>query len=218
MQNEVIIERWRLIMARIRALSADATLIAVSKSQPAEAILPLLEAGQRDFGENRVSEALAKWPALKARYPGIKLHLIGSLQTNKVKDAVALFDAIHTVDRENLVDALVKERIRTAEGCGQFFLQVNTGEEPQKGGVAPDKVQTLMRDCTEQKLPVSGLMCVPPADDLPAPHFALLAMLARKMDLSTLSMGMSGDYETALRLGATHVRIGTALFGERPKV
>lgn len=189
-------------------------MIAVSKGQPVEAIVSLLDAGQRDFGENRVSEALLKWPALKERYPDIRLHLIGQLQTNKVKDALSLFDVIHTVDRESLADVLVKTRSRECGTALKFFIQVNTGEESQKGGVRPDALPGLMQ-YTQPLLSITGLMCIPPAGDPPAPHFALLRTLAEKYNLSHLSMGMSGDYETALRLGATHVRIGTAIFGER---
>jgi pyridoxal phosphate enzyme (YggS family) len=216
-------ERWNAVCSHIRAAQVapaanprPVTLIAVSKTQPAEAILSLLEAGQRDFGENRVQEAQAKWPGLRERYPDIRLHLIGALQTNKVKEALTLFDTMHTVDRESLVDAIIKER---GEGrgtrCREFFIQVNTGQEPQKSGAAPDKTAALAAYCRAVELPVCGLMCVPPVGEPPAPHFALLRALAEKLGLAHLSMGMSGDYETAVRLGATHVRVGTALFGER---
>jgi pyridoxal phosphate enzyme (YggS family) len=224
-----IIERWESILKQIEAARGatkskpQATLVAVSKGQPVEAIMSLLEAGQRDFGENRVQEALSKWPALKARYPDIRLHLIGTLQTNKVKEALALFDVMHTVDRESLVDALAKEGCKVqVAGCKQFFVQVNTGEEAQKEGVTPGGLFQLMRyiqhvTCNMQLATpvITGLMCIPPAGEPPAPHFALLRRYAEEFGLPCLSMGMSGDYETALRLGATQVRIGTALFGER---
>ena len=177
--------------------SADQiTLIAVSKTHAADAIVPLLEAGQRVFGENRVQEAEAKWPALRARFHGIELHLIGRLQSNKAEEAVALFDAIHSVDRPSLV-------------------QVNIGDESQKGGCPIAELPALLERCAEAGLPVAGLMCIPPADVEPAPYFALLAKLARRHVLPGLSMGMSGDFETAVTIGATHVRVGTALFGER---
>jgi pyridoxal phosphate enzyme (YggS family) len=216
-------DRWKLLQGQIQALQPAAVLIAVSKAKPVAAIKTLLEAGQRDFAENRVQEALEKWPQLKAAYPDVRLHLIGSLQSNKAKEALELFDAIHTVDRESLVNALVKESSRLqAAGCRQFFIQVNTGEEAQKGGVTPDGLPRLMQyiqnvagGVQPTALPIAGLMCIPPADELPAPHFALLRTMAQKLKLDALSMGMSGDYETALRLGATHVRIGTAIFGER---
>jgi PLP dependent protein len=212
-------ERLEILCRRIaKARSPEAshsrpvTLIAVSKTHPPEAIVPLLEAGHRDFGENRVQEALDKWPALKERYPDVRLHLIGSLQSNKAKDAMKLFDVIHTLDRESLIDA-----IAGIDGAREktFFLQVNTGEEPQKGGAAPSGLDALLERCRDTRLNVTGLMCIPPADEPPAPHFAFLTTLARDHKLGGLSMGMSGDFETAIRLGATHVRLGTAIFGER---
>lgn len=189
-------------------------LMAVSKTQPAEVILPLIEAGQRVFGENRVQEAGAKWPALRARFPDIELHLIGQLQSNKADEAVALFDAIHSVDRPSLATALARAMDKSGRrpNC---FIQVNIGEEPQKGGCSVADLPALLDQCREAGLPVVGLMCLPPAELEPAPYFALLAKLARRHGLSSLSMGMSGDYETAVMLGATHVRVGTALFGER---
>ncbi len=196
---------------------ASVVLVAVAKTHPVEQILPALEAGHRVFGENRVQEAAAKWPALRAAHPDIQLHLIGPLQTNKVKEAVALFDVIETVDREKLARALAAEMDRQGKRP-EVYLQVNTGEEPQKAGIAPQEVDgfvTLCRD--ELKLPVHGLMCIPPVDEAPAPHFALLAELAERHDLPVLSMGMSGDYEIAIGIGATHVRVGTAIFGDRPK-
>ena len=197
-----------------RRAPADVTLIAVSKTHAAEAIIPLLDAGQRAFGENRVQEAEAKWPALRDRYSGIELHLVGQLQSNKAEEAVALFDAIHSVDRPSLVTALAKAMDRTGNrpAC---FIQVNIGDEPQKGGCATAELGALLAAAREVGLPVAGLMCIPPADVEPAPYFALLASLARRHDVSALSMGMSGDYETAVTIGSTHVRVGTALFGER---
>jgi hypothetical protein len=193
---------------------ADVTLIAVSKTHEAEAIRPLLEAGQRVFGENRVQEAQGKWPALKADYPGAELHLIGHLQSNKADEAVAVFNAIHSVDRPSLVTALAKaiEKAGRAPAC---FVQVNIGDEPQKGGCMVAELPALLAACAEAGLPVAGLMCIPPADVEPAPYFALLAKLARRHGLPGLSMGMSGDFETAVTIGATHVRVGTALFGDR---
>jgi hypothetical protein len=205
-------------IAKAAALSgrepAEVTLVAVSKTHGADAIEPLLAAGQRAFGENRVQEAQAKWPPLKAIYPDAELHLVGQLQSNKADEAVALFDAIHSVDRPSLVEALAK----AAEKAGRSprcFLQVNVGEEPQKGGCTPAELPGLLEGATAAGLSVVGLMCIPPADIEPAPYFALLASLARRHGLAGLSMGMSGDYETAVTIGATHVRVGTALFGER---
>ena len=193
---------------------ADVALIAVSKTHEADAIRPLLEAGQRVFGENRVQEAQGKWPALKADYPDAQLHLIGQLQSNKAEEAVTLFDAIHSVDRSSLVAALAKaiEKAGRAPAC---FVQINIGDEPQKGGCLVAELPALLNACAEAGLPVAGLMCIPPADVEPAPYFALLAELARRHTLHGLSMGMSGDYETAVTIGATHVRVGTALFGSR---
>ncbi len=190
------------------------TLIAVSKMHSADAIRPLIEAGQRVFGENRVQEAQAKWPALKAQHPDVSLHLIGQLQSNKAEDAVALFDAIHSVDRPTLVEALVRAMSKAGRRP-DCFLQVNIGDEPQKGGCATADLAGLLEKARQAGLPVAGLMCIPPADVEPAPYFALLAELARRHGVDGLSMGMSGDYETAAMIGATHVRIGTALFGER---
>lgn len=193
---------------------ADVTLIAVSKTREADAIRPLIEAGQRDFGENRVQEAQDKWPALKAEAPDLRLHLIGRLQSNKAEDAVALFDAIHSVDRESLVAALAVAMARQGRHP-DCFLQVNIGDEPQKGGCAIADLPSLLERSREAGLPVAGLMCIPPAEVEPAPYFALLAKLARRHGLAGLSMGMSADYPTAVAIGATHVRVGTALFGER---
>ena len=192
----------------------EVTLVAVSKTHDADAIRPLLDAGQRVFGENRVQEAEAKWPALRAAYGGVELHLIGQLQSNKAEDAVALFDAIHSVDRPSLVEALGKAMAKIGRRPACFF-QVNLGEEPQKGGCAPADLPALLDRARTAGLPAAGLMCIPPADVEPAPYFALLAKLARRHGLAGLSMGMSGDYETAVTIGATYVRVGTALFGER---
>ena len=206
-------------IARAAALAgrdpASVELIAISKTQPAAAIAPIIAAGQRGFGENRVQEAEAKWLGLAPTAPGLRLHLVGQLQSNKADAAVALFDAIHGIDRPSLVDALARamERQRRRPDC---FVQVNIGEEPQKGGCAIDAVAGLVEQARAAGLPLVGLMCVPPADTEAAPYFALLAKLAREHGLSGLSMGMSGDYETAVMLGATHVRVGTALFGTRP--
>lgn len=189
-------------------------LIAVSKTHPAEAITPLIAAGQRLFGENRVQEAQAKWPALREAHGNVALHLVGQLQSNKAEDAVALFDAIHSVDRPSLVGALARAMDKTGRrpAC---FVQVNIGEEAQKGGCALTDLPALLEQAHVADLPVIGLMAVPPLDVEPAPYFALLDKLARDHDLPGRSMGMSGDYETAIMLGATHVRVGTALFGGR---
>lgn len=195
--------------------SAHVTLVAVSKGQSQESIRHLLAAGHRDFGENRVQEALEKWPSLKAEFPDIRLRLIGPLQTNKVREAVDLFDAIDTVDRPKLAEALAHEFARRGD-TRPCMIQINTGEEPQKAGASPAEADALIRVCRiEWNLSVTGLMCVPPVDDLPSPHFALLRKIAKRHSLPELSMGMSSDMEEAIRFGATHVRIGTALFGVR---
>jgi PLP dependent protein len=205
-------------IARAAALAGrradDVTLIAVSKTHAADAITPLLAAGQRDFGENRVQEAQAKWLELRDEYSDVRLHLIGQLQSNKAEDAVALFDAIHSVDRPSLVTALARamDKIGRRPDC---FLQVNIGDEEQKGGCTIADLPALLDEARAAALPVAGLMAIPPAEVEPAPYFALLAKLARDHGLAGLSMGMSGDYPTAVTLGATHVRVGTALFGAR---
>jgi len=208
----------RAAIARAAALARrdpqDVTLIAVSKAHPPEVIEPLIEAGQRVFGENRVQEAAAKWPALRHARPDIELHLVGQLQSNKAEEAVALFDCIHSVDRPSVVTALGRA-IEKAGRRPRCFVQVNIGDEPQKGGCPVAEVPALLDHCTAAGLDVSGLMCIPPADVEPAPYFALLAKLARRHGVSGLSMGMSSDFETAVTTGATHVRVGTALFGER---
>src|SRR5215472_3202920 len=208
------------ILARIEAARKKAvapapktTLIAVTKTHDEDRIRPALEAGHRVFGENRVQEAMAKWPALKRDYPDVELHLIGPLQTNKARDAVGLFDAIHAVDRPKLAEHLKTEMARAGRSL-TLFVQVNTGEEPQKAGVAPEETRAMVETMRDgMALPIKGLMCIPPVDEEPSPHFALLAKLARENALPFLSMGMSGDFETAIRFGATHVRVGTAIFG-----
>jgi pyridoxal phosphate enzyme (YggS family) len=218
-----VADNLRAVRARIAAAAkaagrdaADIVLVAVSKTQPPERIAAALAAGHRVFGENRVQEAVAKWPALRQVAPDLKLHLIGPLQTNKVREAVALFDVIETVDRPKLAHALVEEMKRTGRRP-TCYIQVNTGEEPQKAGVLPEATDAFVGLCRgELGLPVAGLMCIPPVDEEPALHFALLAEIARRNQLEILSMGMSADFETAIRLGATHVRVGTAIFGERP--
>ena len=189
-------------------------LIAVSKTRTADEIAPLIAAGHRSFGENRVQEAEAKWPELKAVTPDLRLHLVGQLQSNKANEAVRLFDAIHSVDRPSLIDALAKAMARAGRRP-DCYIQVNIGAEPQKGGCAIPDLPALLENARSAGLPVVGLMCVPPADVEAAPYFALLAKLTRRHGLARLSMGMSGDYETAVMLGATCVRVGTALFGER---
>jgi PLP dependent protein len=191
------------------------TLVAVSKTFDAKAIEPVIDVGQRVFGENRVQEAKAKWPALRDQHPGIELHLIGPLQSNKARDAVAMFDAIHSLDRPSLAEALAKEVARQGRNP-LLFVEINTGGEPQKAGVLPEEADDFLKDCREKYgLRVSGLMCLPPADEPPAPHFALTAKIARRNELNLLSMGMSADFAAAIAMGSTHVRIGTAIFGER---
>ena len=214
--------RLGAVMSRIAA-AADAAgrdagsvrLVAVSKLQPEERIAGALEAGHRLFGENRVQEAEARWPAFRERFPDIALHLIGGLQTNKVRAAVRLFDVIETVDRPRLAAALAREFERTGRAL-PCFVQVNTGDEPQKGGVSPAALDDFLDRCRgEYGLDVAGLMCIPPAEDPPGPHFAFLREAARRNGLAGLSMGMSADFETAIRFGATHVRVGSAVFGAR---
>lgn len=191
------------------------TLVAVSKLFPAEAIRPVLEAGHRVFGENYVQEAKAKWPDLRADYPAVELHLIGPLQSNKAREAVAIFDVIESLDRESLAKELAKE-IQKAGRSPQLLIQVNTGDEPQKGGVSPADVDDLIKNCRQTySLDIAGLMAIPPFDQPPSPHFALLRKIAERNGLPALSMGMSGDYAQAIMLGATYVRVGTAIFGVR---
>lgn len=189
-------------------------LIGASKGQPEALLEEAIRAGLKEYGENRVQEAQGKWPALKARFPEVKLHLIGPLQSNKAAEAVALFDVIQTIDREKIADALAEEMAKQGKRP-ELLIQVNIGEEDQKSGVAPKDAEALLRHCETLGLGISGLMCVPPADHNPAPYFALLHTLGKNLGLKERSMGMSGDFETALRLGATMVRVGTALFGER---
>ena len=216
------IGRYRTVMDRIAGAEARAgrpagsvRLVAVSKTFEAGDIRPVIEAGQRRFGENRVQEAAGKWPALKAEHPDIELHLIGPLQSNKAGEAVALFDAIETVDREKIAAALATEMRKQGKNP-VLFVQVNTGEEPQKAGIAPDAAVDFVRRCRERHgLPIAGLMCIPPAQEDPGPHFALLARLAGQCGVESISMGMSGDYEAAIGHGATHVRVGSAIFGGR---
>jgi pyridoxal phosphate enzyme (YggS family) len=191
------------------------TLIAVSKTFAADAIVPVIESGQRVFGENRVQEAKGKWPALISAYKGLTLHLIGPLQSNKAKEAVALFDAIHSVDRPSICQALAKE-IESQTRRPQLFVQINTGEEPQKAGIAPQEADAFIASCLDNYgLEISGLMCIPPVDEAPAPHFALTAKIAARNGLKNLSMGMSADYAIAIQMGATHIRVGSAIFGHR---
>jgi pyridoxal phosphate enzyme (YggS family) len=195
--------------------AASVTLIAVSKTFGPDQIVPVLDAGQRVFGENRVQEAKAKWPALKQGYPDTRLHLIGPLQSNKVKEAVLLFDAIHTIDRPKVAEAIAEAMAKHNRRL-ELFIEVNTGEEAQKAGVLPQDTARLLRLCREQlKLDIAGLMCIPPIDEAPGIHFAFLAKLAHELGLAGLSMGMSADFETAIQFGATHVRVGSDIFGPR---
>ena len=208
----------RIAAARKKAVAPapSTTLIAVTKTHEADAIRPVLDAGHRVFGENRVQEAMGKWPALRAAYRDIELHLIGPLQSNKTREAVETFDAIHSLDRPKLAHAL-KAELEKSNKSPTLFIQVNTGEEPQKAGIAPQDTAAFVALCREElRLPVKGLMCIPPNNENPAPHFALLQKLARENGLPLLSMGMSGDFESAIKFGATHVRVGSAIFGERP--
>lgn len=194
---------------------ADVTLVCVTKTFPAEAVAPLLEAGHRVYGENKVQEARAKWGELRQRFPGVELHLVGPLQSNKAREAVALFDVIETVDRDKIAAELAKEIARQGRRP-HLYVQVNTGSEPQKAGIDPREAVAFVARCrTVHGLRIDGLMCIPPADENPGPHFALLDKLAREAGVERLSMGMSGDYETAVRFGATSVRVGSAIFGTR---
>jgi pyridoxal phosphate enzyme (YggS family) len=219
---EGIADRLAAVKAQIAAAAAaagrdprDVALVAVAKTHGPAAVEAALAAGQRLFGENRVQEAQAKYPALKTRFPDLVLHLIGPLQTNKVKEAVALFDAIESLDRVKLADALAKEMARAGRRP-HCFVQVNTGEEAQKAGIPPREADAFIAYCRDELgLPVVGLMCIPPVEEEPSPHFALLREIARRNGLASLSMGMSADFELAIRLGATHVRVGTAIFGAR---
>ncbi|CDX46645.1 Alanine racemase domain-containing protein [Mesorhizobium plurifarium] len=216
------VEQLHAVKARIANAEREArrepgavTLVAVSKTFTAEDVRPVIEAGQRVFGENRVQEAQGKWPALKAAFGGLELHLIGPLQSNKAKEAVALFDVIETVDREKIAAELAKEMARQGRSP-KLYVQVNTGSEPQKAGIEPREAVAFVKRCRDvHSLAIEGLMCIPPADENPGPHFALLDKLAREAGVAKLSMGMSGDYETAIAFGATSVRVGSAIFGSR---
>ena len=216
------IKRLHAISATICRAEADfgrqagsVTLIAVSKTFPVEAIDPVLMAGHRVFGENYVQESKAKWPGLRERFPDVQVHMIGPLQSNKAEEAVKLFDAIHTLDRESLAVAMAKAIARIGRQP-QLFVQVNTGREPQKGGIDPMEAEAFIQRCRDvHGLVISGLMCIPPAEQPPSAHFGLLAKLAKALDLPLLSMGMSADYEAAIQMGATHVRVGSAIFGSR---
>ena len=215
------LEHVRMEIARAcrdaRRDPAEVTLVAVSKTFGADAIEPVVAAGQRVFGENRVQEAKAKWPPLLSRHAGIKLHLIGPLQSNKAKEAVALFDAIHSVDRASLCEVLAKE-IDKQQRQPILFAEINTGGEAQKAGVPPQDADVFLATCRDKYgLTISGLMCIPPLDEAPGPHFALTAKIANRNGLKLLSMGMSADFSTAIALGATHIRVGSAIFGERAK-
>jgi pyridoxal phosphate enzyme (YggS family) len=205
------------VQSRIHAASCGrpVTLVAVSKTHPAEAVREALAAGHRVFGENRVQEAKAKFPDLKTAFPDLQLHLIGPLQTNKVRDAVALFDVIETIDRPKLARAVADEMKRSGRHP-LVLIQVNTGREPQKAGVEPEQVDAMVTICRDEyRLPLAGLMCIPPADEDPIPHFRAMAAMAQRHGLAVVSMGMSGDFEAAIAEGATHVRVGSAIFGHR---
>jgi PLP dependent protein len=216
------LDRLALVRTRIERAARDAgreprgvTLVCVSKTFPAQDITPLIGAGERVFGENRVQEALVKWPPLKASHPGLELHLIGPLQSNKAHDAVAFFDVIETVDREKIAKALAAEIQKTSRHP-RLYVQVNTGAEPQKAGILPQEADAFIASCRKNfGLEISGLMCIPPLDDQASPHFAFLNQIAARNGISALSMGMSADFELAIQLGATHVRIGSAILGER---
>jgi len=212
---EEVKDRIRAAARAAARPAEDVTLIAVSKTFDAPAIRPILEAGQRVFGENRVQEAAGKWPALREAFTDIELHLIGPLQSNKARQAVQLFDVIHTVDRPRIADAIAREMASQGNTLS-LFIQVNTGEEPQKAGIAPADTKAFVAYCRDElALPIAGLMCIPPIDEEPGVHFALLTELAAENELRGLSMGMSADFETAIRFGATHVRVGSAIFGTR---
>jgi PLP dependent protein len=220
--HERAVDRLKRVKDEIAAAAKAANrnpegvkLVAVSKTFDADAVRPVIEAGQRVFGENRVQEAERKWPPLRTELPDVKLHLIGPLQSNKAKEAVAFFDAIHTIDREKIARAVADEMAKQGRSP-ELFVQVNTGEEPQKAGVMPREAEAFVEFCRKDlKLTVAGLMCIPPLDEEPAVHFAFLAKLARELSIDGLSMGMSGDFETAIGFGATHVRVGSAIFGTR---
>lgn len=222
MSGHETVERFQAVKTSIARAAKDTdrkpetvTLVAVSKTFDAADIRPVLETGHRVFGENRVQESQGKWPELKAEFSGVELHLIGPLQSNKAKEAVALFDVIETVDRPSIAEALSKELAKT-DRRPKFYVQVNTGEEPQKAGIAPQEADAFIAKCRDEwKLEISGLMCIPPVDEPPSPHFALLRKIAERNGIATLSMGMSSDFEEAIQMGATHVRVGSAIFGHR---
>lgn len=220
--NPEVVARWSDIRARMARAARDAgrdpaevALVAVSKTYGADDIAPVIAAGQRSFGENRVQETKGKWPALRATTPGLDLHLIGPLQSNKAAEAVALFDVIETVDRPRIAEALADAMSRAGRRP-RLYVQVNTGAEPQKAGVLPEAADAFVARCRALGLDIAGLMCIPPVDEQCSPHFALLAAIARRNGIATLSMGMSADFELAIQLGATHVRVGSAIFGARP--
>lgn len=214
MTLDVIRSRMTVAAESVGRSADDVTLIAVSKVQPLDRVQAVLEQGQRTFGENKVQEAQGKWPDFRARFGAVDLHLIGPLQTNKARAAMDLFDAIHTVDRPKLVTTLIR-LAQDLGRCPRLFVQVNTGAEPQKAGVLPQDTDSLIRTVRDGDLPLCGLMCIPPADADPAPHFAMLRDIASRNGLTGLSMGMSGDFESAIAHGATHIRVGSAIFGER---
>lgn len=214
MSLQTITSRIRKAEKKAGRAEGSTKLIAVSKVQPNERVEAVLAEGHRVFGENRVQEAAGKWPDFRAKFEGVELHLIGPLQTNKARQAIEMFQAIHSVDRPKLATTLARLAQETGH-CPDLFLQVNTGQEPQKSGVLPEDADKFVADCLALDLPVLGLMCIPPADEEPSLHFALLAKIAARNGLSGLSMGMSGDFESAIALGATHVRVGSAIFGAR---
>ena len=209
-----IIDRGAKAAEKAERSADDVSLIAVSKVQPNERVAAVLEQGHRIFGENKVQEAAGKWPDFRSRFDGIALHLIGPLQTNKARQAVELFDAIHSVDRPKLARKLA-DLAQERGTCPDLFIQVNTGEEEQKSGILPSEADSFIEECRSLDLPVQGLMCIPPADEEPSLHFALLAKIAARNGRSGLSMGLSGDFERAIALGATHIRVGSAIFGDR---
>ncbi len=211
--NEIL-SRVSAAECKVGRAEGSVKLIAISKVQPNERVKTVLEQGHRVFGENRVQEAQGKWPDFKARFEGVELHLVGPLQTNKARAALELFDVIHSLDRPKLAQTLARLAHETGS-CPDLFIQVNTGEEPQKAGILPTEADAFVTDCRAMDLPVTGLMCIPPVEEEPALHFALLAKIAERNGLTGLSMGMSGDFETAIALGASHVRVGSAIFGQR---
>ncbi|WP_162654613.1 YggS family pyridoxal phosphate-dependent enzyme [Lentilitoribacter sp. Alg239-R112] len=215
---KIVLEDIQNVASKSKGASKDLQLIAVSKTHNADKIRPVIEAGQRVFGENRVQEAQGKWPELKSEIPNIELHLIGPLQSNKTVDAIELFDVIQSVDREKIAKTIQKEAVKIGK-CPDLYVQVNTGLEPQKAGIAPQDAVAFVKHCkNDLSLPIIGLMCIPPNGENPGPHFALLQKLAEEAGVENLSMGMSSDYQTAIEFGATHVRVGSAIFGERYKI